>query len=109
MKIFDEKYLVQSFSVLLKYVHITLSIAVLSMIIAVLLGVILAVIRMYKVKVLHRISEVYISFFRGTPILIQLFLFYYGMPQIIPAFKEIPAYMAVVIALSMNGSAIWQR
>ncbi len=105
MKIFDEKYLVQSFSVLLKYVHITLSIAVLSMIIAVLLGVILAVIRMYKVKVLHRISEVYISFFRGTPILIQLFLFYYGMPQIIPAFKEIPAYMAVVIALSMNGSA----
>ena len=105
MEIFDVKYLVQSLVVLLKYVHITLSIAILSMIIAVLLGVILAVIRMYKVKIFHRISEIYISFFRGTPILIQLFLFYYGLPQIIPSFKEIPAYMAVIIALSMNGSA----
>ncbi|ACQ52658.1 amino acid ABC transporter permease [Clostridium botulinum] len=105
MEIFDVKYLVQSLIVLLKYAHITLSIAILSMIIAVLFGVILAVIRMYKVKFLHSISEIYISFFRGTPILIQLFLFYYGLPQIIPSFKEIPAYMAVVIALSMNGSA----
>lgn len=105
MKIFDEKYLLQSVGVLLKYAHITLSIAVLSMILAVTLGVILAIIRMYKIKGIYRISEVYISFFRGTPILIQLFLFYYGMPQIIPSFKEIPAYMAVVIALSMNGSA----
>ncbi len=73
MEIFDAKYLVQSLIVLLKYAHITLSIAILSMIIAVLFGVILAVIRMYKVKVLHSISEIYISFFRGTPILIQLF------------------------------------
>ncbi len=95
MEFFDVKYLLQSLVVLLKYAHITLSIAILSMIIAVLLGVILAVIRMYKVKIFHRISEIYISFFRGTPILIQLFLFYYGLPQIIPSFKEIPAYMAV--------------
>jgi L-cystine transport system permease protein len=35
------------------------------------------------VPVLKTCAEVYISFFRGTPILIQLFLFYYGLPEIL--------------------------
>jgi putative amino-acid transport system permease protein len=93
------------FPLLIKYVHITISIALLSMIIGLVLALILAVIRIYNVKILYPISKLYISFFRGTPLLVQLFLLYYGIPQVLPFFRELNAYSAAVIGLSLNGSA----
>ncbi len=105
MKPFDLQYTMELFPLLIKYVHITISIALLSMIIGLVLALILAVIRIYNVKILYPISRLYISFFRGTPLLVQLFLLYYGIPQVLPFFRELNAYSAAVIGLSLNGSA----
>lgn len=102
---FDVNYMMQSFPVLAKYIYLTVSLAVISMIIGLIIALVLVAIGTYKIKVLDPLSKIYISFFRGTPLLVQLFLLYYGLPQIIPVFKSLDAYTATVIGLSMNASA----
>lgn len=105
MKFIDINYIIELFKLLIKCVHITISIAVLSMIIGLVMALILVIIRLYKIKILYPISRIYVSFFRGTPLLVQLFLLYYGIPQVIPLFSGLSAYNAAVIGLSLNASA----
>lgn len=102
---FDINYMMSIFPLLGKYVYITVSLAVISMIVGLIIALVLVSISTYKIKVLNSISKIYISFFRGTPLLVQLFLLYYGLPQIFPVFKSMNAYTATIIGLSMNSSA----
>lgn len=83
----------------------TLIIAIISMVIGLIVGLVLSVIRVYKVPVLKQIVEVYISFFRGTPLLVQLFLLYFGLPQVIPELRDMSAYIATIVGLGLNSSA----
>lgn len=105
MKPFEFKYMFEIFPLLFKYLHVTITMAVVSMIIGLLLSMILVFIRIYNLKVLYPLSKVYISFFRGTPLLVQLFLLYYGLPQVIPVLKNISAMNAAIMGLSLNASA----
>lgn len=73
------KYLPQ----LLSRLHITLLIVLSATIIGLIFGIILALFRVYKVPVLNQISIVYISFMRGTPILVQMFIVFYGLPMLL--------------------------
>jgi len=68
---------------LLSRLHITLLIVLSATIIGLVLGIILALFRVYKVPVLNQISIVYISFMRGTPILVQMFIVFYGLPMLL--------------------------
>ena len=52
-----------------------------------------------------RWRRVFISFFRGTPLLVQLFLFYYGLPQVIPALTVINGVTAAMMGLTLHFSA----
>ena len=72
---------------------------------ALALSITLAVIEYFKVPVLHQISKVYVSFFRGTPMIPQLFLLYFGLPSVIPALKAIPAFTICVVGLTLNSAA----
>ena len=47
------------------------------------LGFILAAARIFKIPVLKELAALYISFVRGTPILVQLFVVYYGLPLLV--------------------------
>jgi putative amino-acid transport system permease protein len=105
MKPFDPSYVVELLPLLLKYLHVTISIAIVSMVLGLILALILAVIRIYRVKILFPLSKLFISYFRGTPLIVQLFLLYYGVPQIIPIFKDLTSYNAAVLGLSLNASA----
>ncbi|SHH18999.1 amino acid ABC transporter permease [Clostridium grantii] len=105
MSSFDIQYSINLFPLLFKYLHVTITMAVLSMFIALALSLLLALIRTYEIKGLYLLSKIYISFFRGTPLLVQLFLLYYGVPQIFPVFKSMNAYTAAIIGLSLNASA----
>ena len=102
---FDVTYMLQIFPLLSKYIYLTVSLAVISMIIGLIIALLLVAIDTYKIKILSPLAKLYISFFRGTPLLVQLFLLYYGLPQIIPVFQHLNAYSATIIGLSMNGSA----
>ena len=83
----------------------TLKLSVISMAIGLLIGIFIAMVRVFNVPVIKQLVEVYISFFRGTPLLVQLFLLYFGLPQIIPALKSISAFAAAIIGLGLNASA----
>ncbi|WP_411349992.1 amino acid ABC transporter permease [Paenibacillus sp. WLX2291] len=80
---FDINYVFDFIPKLLAYLNITLLIVGSSIALGLLIGLLVALPRLYNVPVLQRISRIYVSFFRGTPILIQLFLIYYGLPEIL--------------------------
>lgn len=61
---------------------ITIKLIVLSIPMGLILGILLAVGRVYGNKFISSLCTVYVIFFRGTPLLIQLFILYYGLPSI---------------------------
>lgn len=65
---------------------ITLLMLVLSLLFALILSVVIAVIRIQKVPVLYQLSTIYLSFTRATPLLVQLFLVYFGLPKVLLIF-----------------------
>ena len=81
MSILDLDYMVGLVPILLSYLPLTLGMALAGMALALVLACGLAVIRVLKIPVLNGLTLWFISFFRGTPLLVQLFLFYYGLPQ----------------------------
>lgn len=80
----------------------TIRLSVFSLLLSLVLGLILAVIRQYKIKGLYLLSSIYVSFFRGTPFIGQLLLFYYGFAQISETVRNMSSFTAVIIALSAN-------
>lgn len=105
MNTFDVDYTLGIFPILIKYIDITLSMAFISTAIALIIAILIAIIKTYNIKFLSQISDVYISFFRGTPLLVQLFLLYYGLPQLFPSFSSMDAFTASILGLSLHFSA----
>ncbi len=48
---------------------------------SIVIGLVVAMINHFKVPVLHQVTRVYVELFRNTPLLIQLFFFYFGLPR----------------------------
>jgi polar amino acid transport system permease protein len=84
-------------------VLITLSFAVGTVFFGVILGFLISLMRLSKNKILVGISSFYISFLRGTPLLIQLYILAYGIPMLLGVNMSI--YVSGLIALSLNSSA----
>ncbi len=80
MNIFDLHTVRIDFWECLNYLPVTIKLAIEAELLSLLVGLIIAVIQMKKVKVLNKLCVVYNSFMRGTPILIQLYVTYYGIP-----------------------------
>ncbi len=90
----------------------TILIAVFAVLFGILLGILFSLMRLSKVKVLNCIATVYIEFVRGTPLLVQLYIIYFGLPKLGINFPEIEAFgssfpdvMAGIIAMSLNSGA----
>lgn len=83
----------------------TLSLAAVSYSLALILAVIIAMIDYFRVPVLRQIFGIYVSFFRGTPLIPQLFLLYFGIPSIIVSLRDISPFFACMIALTLNTAA----
>ncbi|WJN60820.1 cystine ABC transporter permease [Pseudomonas sp. SO81] len=67
-----------------------------------LLGFALALLRLYGYWPLQWLSRIYVSFFRGTPLLVQLFMIYYGLPQL---GIQLEPLTAALIGFSLNMGA----
>ena len=102
---FDLSYFFEMIPLLLGYLGLTMKMASLGLVFALMLAVAMAVVRVFKVPVLDWVVQILISFFRGTPLLVQLFLLYYGLPQIFPIMVGLDAFSAAVIGLSLHFSA----
>ncbi len=89
---------------LLKGAILTIELTVVAVFFGLILGLFLALGRISKNKVVDRLCWVYIWFFRGTPLLMQIFFIYYALPLIYKPFTlaQLPA---AFIALSLNSAA----
>ena len=103
--LFKFDYFVELIFKVFGYVGVTLRLAFVTLIIAFILALALVIIRHYEVPVLNNISKVYVSFFRSTPYISQLFLFYFGLAQIFPFVRTMSSSAALIITLAANSSA----
>lgn len=88
---------------LLEGLKITMVIALFSMFFALILGIVLGVARMSKFWFFRIPARVYISFMRGTPLLVFIFILYYGIPVLGIEFKS--AIIAGIVGISLNFAA----
>ena len=86
---------------LLRAAGITLILSFLSMALAVAIGVIVAAGRVYGARPVRTALAVYVEVIRGTPVLLQLFVVYYGLSGVI----RLPAFAAAVLGLGLNYAA----
>jgi len=81
----------------------TLWLAAVTVFVATILGTLLAIMKLSKIKLLDRITNLYIGILRGTPILLQLYFFWILLPKISPVTLSDTA--CIVIALIVNASS----
>ena len=82
----------------------TLSLAAITVFFGAILGALIALLRMSKIAPFRWIAVIYTEIIRGTPMLLQFYLFYFGLPQLIP-FLNRKQYACVAIALVCNSAA----
>ncbi|KEK23345.1 amino acid ABC transporter permease [Bacillus gaemokensis] len=93
--------LIQSLPQLLKGLQQTLLIALYTIGISTAGGIIFGIFRTSRVRIIRFITRTYIELFRSIPILVWLFLFFFGLPLALGI--DIPSTLAAVIALSLWG------
>lgn len=98
----DATIIIDSLPSLLKATLMTILLAAVSIVIALVIGFLTAIVRIVKFRVLSEIASVYVSIIRGTPLLVQIFVIYYGLPQIGIALDPISSG---ILALSLNAGA----
>lgn len=77
------KFLVDTFWVALSGAPTAILITVVSLLIATPLGFLLALVRINETKLLNKFAQIYISFIRGTPMIVQIFIIYNSVPLIL--------------------------
>ncbi len=94
--------LLENFDYLLLGSVITLKITSIAVLMGLFIGTFVGMGRLAKSKLLSYPSAIYVEFLRGTPLLVQIFLIYYGLPSLGVNLKAFPA---AVIALGINSGA----
>ena len=82
----------------------TLLLALISVSIGCVIGALVAILRLGKSKVLRAVATVYTEVIRDTPLLLQLYFFYFLLPDILPALK-LSKFACITIALVINSGA----
>jgi len=95
--------LTNSFPVLMQGLRMTLIISVSSILFAMVIGLVVSLMRLSGVKVLDIISKTYVDIIRGTPLIIQAFFLYFGVPDLLNI--RIDNLTAGIIIMSLNAGA----
>lgn len=90
---------------LLNGARVTILLTLTSVAAGVVLGLFLALGKMAKKRALNKVCGAYIFFFRGTPLLMQLYFLYFGLPKLFPALTLRNKFLAAFIAFSLNSAA----
>jgi His/Glu/Gln/Arg/opine family amino acid ABC transporter permease subunit len=111
----DLEYMLQSIPRVASGIPVSLAIACVAFIFGTAIGFATALVKIYKVPVVRQIAQVYVSFMRGTPLLVQIFLSYYGIPLVLRYLGElygwkfdiskIPAIAFMYVSFSLNVGA----
>ena len=100
---------------LLKVLPLTLLITIVPLLVSIVLGSVLALIRLHRVRFLHPLASFYVSFVRGTPMILHVMIVYYLIPMLLDAAankyhwpfhsRDIPLLAFVFIAFSITATA----
>lgn len=111
----DIPFIWVAFQEIIKALPTTLILTILPLLVGFLIGLVVALIRVYEVKFLYRVVNGYVSFFRGTPVIMHIMLIYFGFPLLIDQISvkfdlgiesnSIPIILFVLIALSLAAGA----
>ncbi|KRU30559.1 arginine transport system permease ArtQ [Clostridium sporogenes] len=108
----DFSFLSKYYSFFTNGAKYTIILAFFTVVIGTILGLLLSLMKLSKNKILKYIAVSYIEFIRGTPVLVQLYIIYYGLPTIGIRFPEVPIlgsnfpdFFAGILALSINSGA----
>ncbi|QXM05439.1 amino acid ABC transporter permease [Crassaminicella indica] len=99
----DIVFLTKYYKFFISGTGVTLFLSFFGVIFGVIFGIFLALMKMSKKAVLRFPSVAYIELVRGTPLLVQLFIVYYGLPLLTGV--EFPDLMLAIIAVSLNSAA----
>jgi L-cystine transport system permease protein len=107
----DIPFIWVAFKEIIKALPITLILTIVPLLAGFLIGIGVALVRIYKVKFLYRIANGYVSFFRGTPIIMHIMVIYFGFPLLLDQLSlrfdlgiqtnKIPIILFVLIALTL--------
>jgi L-cystine transport system permease protein len=107
----DIPFIWVAFKEIIKALPITLILTIVPLLAGYLIGITVALVRLYKVKYLYRIANGYVSFFRGTPIIMHIMVIYFGFPLLLDQIShkfdlgiqtnKIPIILFVLIALTL--------
>lgn len=114
-QLIDIQYMIDSIPAIAKGIPIALAIAGIAFVVGLIIALFCALVRIYNVPVLKQLVALYVSFIRGTPLLVQIFLSYYGIPLLIRYLNMnygftwdisfIPAIYFIYVAFSLNTGA----
>lgn len=114
-KIFSPRAVFDAVPQILGKLPTTIGLTLLGAVFGLVLGLIFAIVKIRRVPVLYRIQALFVSFLRGTPILVQLLLSYYGIPMLLRKINlefgldwnidSVPASVFVVTAFAFNEAA----
>lgn len=117
--LFDFDYMIESIPQILTGVPTSIAIATVSIFFGLIVGFLIAIIRIYKISFLDKLSIIYVSFFRGTPLLVQVFLCYYGIPMLLYScnkfygtnfsVSEIPTFIFICTSFTLNLGAYFSE
>ncbi|MGN7961199.1 ABC transporter permease [Brucella sp. 22210] len=105
------QFYTESFLAMMAGVPLTLQLAAISIVCGAILALFFAMMRLSGISVLDWIARLYVFVFRGTPLLVQIFIIYYGLSQfstirysfLWPVLRE--PYWCAIIALTLNNAA----
>ena len=100
---FNLGLMVNSFPLLLMGAVVTIQITVLSVLLGVLIGLFVGIARISSFRLIRWAAAVYVDFFRGTPLLVQIFLIYFAIPVITG--QRMDPFMAAISACGINSGA----
>jgi len=101
-------YIIDAMPALLQGAAITLMLTAFSVLLGLVGGVLLGTARLSSIKPLKLATRAYIDFFRGTPLLVQIFMIYFGVPALSQGLGlgfRFDQFWAAVTALSLNSAA----
>ncbi len=95
--------LISSFpKLLLACIKVTIPLTLIIFLLSLVLGFLLALVQIMNIPVLRQFARVYIWIFRGTPLLVQLYIIFFGLPSIGISLEAFPS---AIIAFSLNSAA----
>ncbi|WP_155592807.1 amino acid ABC transporter permease [Lysinibacillus cavernae] len=111
----DASFIVEALREISKVIPLTLFMTITPVLLGIVIGIIVAFARIKQIKIVTSILNFYVSFFRGTPIIMHIMLVYFGLPIVVDVVAStfnltiqstsIPILFFVILALTLSAGA----